>query len=225
MDDQKNTSEPNQAPVEPKDPEPTLPGAPQVNEGFQSSPPIIKAEPVETAPMAEPKLSVQPVAGPAIVPEEPRPASVPIEPMTVQTTPPMTSYQPPVQPVVVAPTLPTIPGESASEFQHRVIQSEQVKEVKQARRSYKLENAVGVLMGSIEASLAIRLAFKLLGAKPTNGFVNFLYQFTGVFANPFEGIFGANPMFGNFELDIGAIIGMIIYAVVGFGALKLVKLF
>lgn len=204
MDDQQTQTQPDSAPVTPIEPQ-ELPKP--VTPDVQSEPAVTTLTPTPT--------SFEPSRMASVAPETPH------------QIPPV--YQPPVVTPKVTSTpkviLPAQPGESASEFQHRVIQSEQVKEVKQARRSYKLENAVGVLMGSIEASLAIRLAFKLLGAKPTNGFVNFLYQFTGVFANPFEGIFGANPMFGSFELDIGAIIGMIIYATVGFGALKLVKLF
>jgi hypothetical protein len=124
-------------------------------------------------------------------------------------------------PQVVTP----VPAESASQVQQRIVQSEQMKEVKRVKRTFKLESAVGVLFGSIEAALAMRLIFKILGARATNAFVNVLYQFTGIFVGPFAGIFGGNPSFGRFELDVAAIIAMIVYAVIGFGALQLTKLF
>jgi hypothetical protein len=201
--------------------------------------------PQPNVPPADPlseKKPDQPNPPAAPAPETPaQPETTEPTPVTPQTTVPTQPITPvehqPAQPPVYQPTQPvappkpvvnavvTTPGESAGEFQNRVIQSEQVKEVKQARRTYKLENAVNVLFGAIEASLAVRLAFKLLGARTTSAFVDFLYDFTGVFAGPFEGIFGANPSFGSFELDLGAIIGMIIYGAVGFGVVKLVKVF
>jgi len=163
-----------------------------------------------------PKTTFQPAA-PSATPVQPPVTTQPIPQIQVQ---PQTVVSP-----VPATTVVHTPGESAGQVHQRIVQSEQLKEVKQIKRTYKLENAVGVLFGAVETSLAIRLAFKLLGAKATNAFVSVLYQFTGIFANPFDGIFGKNPGFGRFELDIAAIIAMVVFAVVGFGALQLTKLF
>ena len=161
--------------------------------------------------------------GEAPTPSSPPPPYQPPQPVqpVVQAPPQQTVVQAPT-PKVVAPAGPV---ESASEVQQRMVQSEQLQEVKRVKRTYKLENAVGVLFGGIEATLALRLIFKLFGAKPTNAFINLLYQFTGIFSSPFEGIFGGNPMFGRFELDIASIVGMVIFAILGFGALQLTKLF
>lgn len=178
----------------------------------------------ETPPAENPPPSPLPVEPPS----EPSPSN-PLQPKPTPSSPPVsppsTPPTPPSPPSPQVQTVTQVPGESASQVQERIIKDEQVKEVKSIRRSYKIENAVGVLFGAVEASLALRLVFKLFGAAPTNAFINFLYQFTGVFASPFEGIFGTNPMFGSFELDLASIIGMIIFAIIGFGALRLTKLF
>jgi hypothetical protein len=178
---------------------------------------------------------------------EPKPDPTPSEPSPLEPAPqaeptppepkPISSFPTPPPPQPPAPTVITSspartqtvvqagPIETPGEVQQRIVQDEQVKEVKRVRRTYRLENAVGVFFGLIEGVLAIRLVFKLLGAKATNAFVSLLYQFTGIFAGPFEGIFGGNPMFGRFELDLASVIAMIIYALVGFGALQLAKIF
>src|SRR5689334_10819537 len=44
------------------------------------------------------------------------------------------------------------------------------------------------IFGILEALLAIRLAFRLLGANPQNGFVDFIYGITAPFVQPFVGI-------------------------------------
>ncbi|MBN1263611.1 MAG: YggT family protein [Candidatus Pacebacteria bacterium] len=152
-------------------------------------------------------------------------------PPTVVSPPPApVTYQAPAMPTIISPMPPPTqtviqagPAETASEIQQRIVQDEQVKEVKRVRRGYKLENAVNVLFGMIEGALALRLIFKLLGAKDNNPFIALLYQFTGIFATPFDGIFGGNPSFGRFVLDIGSVIGMVVYALIGFGLLRLVK--
>lgn len=215
MDDQQNT------PVNEAGKMPDLAG--QIKEGGQ---PPVSFQPEESQSVMPGQLQERTSITP-----EPLPA-----PFLSETALPTQPDSPPAMPVQPVQPVPVIsvpqsqaviqgPGETASQVQQRITQSEQVKEVKRVRRTYKLESMVGVLFGMIEGSLAIRLAFKLLGAKATNAFVNLLYQFTGIFASPFDGIFGKNPMFGNFELDLASIIAMIIYALVGFGAIQLAKLF
>ncbi|MFC1790133.1 hypothetical protein ACFLZP_01460 [Patescibacteria group bacterium] len=196
-----------------------------VGPGQGSAPPPYQGQfsPRSSQPVSPLSGPVRPQsAGFQPVQQSPSPiAQTPLSPPPTVVAPPPTTVVSPPPPKVIS----TAPGETAGEVQTRIIQNEQSKEVKRVRRTYRLESAVGVLFGTIEASLAVRMAFKLLGAKGGNAFVNLLYQFTGIFANPFSGIFGGNPQFGNFELDLASVIAMIIYALVGFGALQLVKLF
>ncbi|HUW21307.1 MAG TPA: hypothetical protein VMW41_01430 [Candidatus Bathyarchaeia archaeon] len=180
------------------------------------------SSPVFDSQAASTDVSPQPPVFPQVPPQPPQ---QPVQ--VVASPPPQVHFQVPPQTVVASSpkVISPVPSESAGEFQDRVIKTEQMSEVKRVKRTYKLENAVGVLFGSVEASLAMRLIFKLLGASAGNAFVNILYQFTGIFANPFSGIFGGNPSFGRFELDLAAVIAMIVYAIVGYGALQLTKLF
>ena len=47
-----------------------------------------------------------------------------------------------------------------------------------------------VIGGLIETLIALRFAFRLLGANPVNGFVELVYNWSTPFVAPFSGIFG-----------------------------------
>ena len=44
--------------------------------------------------------------------------------------------------------------------------------------------------GAIEALVALRFVFRLVGANPANAFVDFIYEWSTPFVTPFSGIFG-----------------------------------
>lgn len=92
---------------------------------------------------------------------------------------------------------------------------------------FKLRKTVYLILGILEVLLAFRLVFKLLGANPT-GFVSFIYTITGVFLAPFIGIFG-NAVTAGIEtkavLEPANVIGMIVYAIVAAGIVKIIKIY
>lgn len=65
----------------------------------------------------------------------------------------------------------------------------------------------------IEIVLGLRVVFRLLEANRDNGFVHFIYRFSGPFVRPFEGIF-SNPTSNGAVLDTGALVAMVIYAII-----------
>ncbi len=91
----------------------------------------------------------------------------------------------------------------------------------------KTRHAIYYVLVVLEIMLAFRLLFKLLGANTASGFVSFLYTVTGIFAAPFYGIFtpystaglAAKSMF-----EPGTIIGMIVYGLVAWGIVYLLKI-
>lgn len=82
----------------------------------------------------------------------------------------------------------------------------------------------GIIFGTIEASLSLRLIFKLLGANPNNFFINALYKFTNPFVAPFIGIFNIDLSFASFSFDIPTIIAMVIYSLIGYALIWTARL-
>jgi preprotein translocase subunit SecF len=81
------------------------------------------------------------------------------------------------------------------------------------------------VLGLIEILLAFRFAFKLLGANPNSGFVDFIYTITGALLAPFVGIFRSGSTEGietQSVLEPATLIAMAVYAVLGWGIAKLI---
>ncbi len=90
-----------------------------------------------------------------------------------------------------------------------------------------LANAVWFLVGLMEFLLAFRLLLKLLGANPSSGFVSFVYTVTSGFTAPFRGIFSTPTTQGDITTSVfetGTLLAMVVYALVGWGVVKLVNL-
>ncbi|HEX9008700.1 MAG TPA: YggT family protein [Patescibacteria group bacterium] len=91
-----------------------------------------------------------------------------------------------------------------------------------------IEYLVYFIFGLIEILLAFRLVLKLLGAGTASGFVEFIYSITAIFVLPFIGIFPtavsqglSNPS----VLEPASIVGILVYAVVAWGVVALVRIF
>jgi len=91
----------------------------------------------------------------------------------------------------------------------------------------KARRIVYYILGVFEVLFAFRLVFKLLGANPHSAFVSFMYSVTQVFLYPFAGIFRPAVTEGietRSVLEPSTIIGMIVYALVAWGIVKLIKI-
>jgi uncharacterized protein YggT (Ycf19 family) len=78
------------------------------------------------------------------------------------------------------------------------------------------------ILNVIEIILALRLIFRLLGANPGNGLVNFLYTISAPLVAPFVGIF-RQPVVSGSVLEWSTVIAMIIYAVVAYLIVQLIR--
>src|SRR4051812_37893134 len=81
------------------------------------------------------------------------------------------------------------------------------------------------LFGILEALLALRFIFLLLGANSANGFVKLVYAITYPFVAPFYGIFGqvtAPDARGVAVFDFDTLVAMAVYAIVAWGIVRLV---
>ncbi len=88
----------------------------------------------------------------------------------------------------------------------------------------KSYNFIYYILGVLEVLLAFRLVLRLLGANPASGFVNFIYDLSGIFTKPFTAIFSRATTEGLETTSVfepETLIAMVVYALVAFGIVKL----
>jgi hypothetical protein len=123
-------------------------------------------------------------------------------------------YTDPVSGEVVqtgAPVAGAPAGYPSSVQDHRV--STYTDDPYRARRSraYRLQQAIYLVFGIIEALIAIRFVLEGLAANPNAGFAQFIYGITAFFMAPFVGLFGM-PHFGTSVFEWSALVAIVIYA-------------
>jgi uncharacterized protein YggT (Ycf19 family) len=87
--------------------------------------------------------------------------------------------------------------------------------------TFKLTQLIWLLLGLLEALLALRVLFKLIGVNAANPFANFIYNLSELFVAPFVSLIGA-PAAGGMVLEISSIIAMIVYLLVGWALERIV---
>jgi len=80
---------------------------------------------------------------------------------------------------------------------------------------------VSWIIGILEALLAFRLLFKFLGSDPGGAFVKFIYTYSDPLVTPFKGIIKTA---GTQGIEIITVIAMIVYALVGYGIIRLIEI-
>lgn len=85
---------------------------------------------------------------------------------------------------------------------------------------YRITNVIWTIIGFIEVLIGLRVLLRLIAANPGNPFVNFIYDLSGVFVNPFLGIVN-DPTSGNAVLEVNSLIAMLVYLLLGWGLVRL----
>lgn len=95
----------------------------------------------------------------------------------------------------------------------------------QGRRvtTFKATQFIWLLLGLLEAGIALRVLFKLIAVNPANPFAALLYKLTDLFVAPFASLVGA-PASSGMVLEISSIIAMIVYALIGWALERMVYL-
>jgi len=96
-----------------------------------------------------------------------------------------------------------------------------------ATKSETTEYLIYYIFGALEILLAFRLVLKILGASTSSAFVGFIYGLSGIFIMPFEGIFRRGVSEGletASVLEPATLVAIIVYAFVGWGIVKLVRI-
>jgi hypothetical protein len=101
----------------------------------------------------------------------------------------------------------------------RTTEHEQGREQRVA--TFKVTQLIWLLLGLLEAVLALRFVFKLIGVNAGNAFATLLYNVTNLFVAPFASLTGA-PAAGGMVLEISTIIAMIVYLLIAWALAKIV---
>jgi hypothetical protein len=87
--------------------------------------------------------------------------------------------------------------------------------------TFKATQMIWLLLGILEAVIALRVVFKLIGVNAANAFATFLYSVSGLFVAPFASLTGA-PAAGGMVLEISSVIAMIVYLLIGWALERIV---
>jgi YGGT family len=116
---------------------------------------------------------------------------------------------------------PILPGESSNG--HGKVSSAQSVVRRVPAYDYRMVRVVRYATAVLEVALVIRFFLRLLGASPDAAFTVLIYGLTYPFLVPFEGVFG-QPGQGAFVFDSAALVAMIVYPLVGWAAVGLIKI-
>jgi hypothetical protein len=87
--------------------------------------------------------------------------------------------------------------------------------------TFKATQLIWLLLGLLEAVLALRVVFKLIGVNAANSFATLLYNVTSLFLAPFASLTGA-PAAAGMVLEISTIIAMIVYLLIAWALERIV---
>ena len=104
----------------------------------------------------------------------------------------------------------------------RTTQSEEGRGQRYA--TFKATQLIWLLLTLLEAVLALRVVFKLIGVNAANPFATLLYGFTHFFVAPFASLTGA-PSAEGMVLEISTIIAMIVYLLIAWALERIVYVF
>lgn len=115
----------------------------------------------------------------------------------------------------------TIPesGEVVRKTTHAYEPSDDAKSMARIERFTVISNW---FVGAISALLAARFLLNLFGANPEAGFFRLIATLTQPLVAPFSALFGS-PTLGASMIDSASLVGLVVYPVVGYGIVKLIK--
>jgi hypothetical protein len=144
-----------------------------------------------------------------------------------QQAPPRYQYQPGVPPYQGQPGMPPYqqqPGvpytQPPEQYMAPPVQGvASVGQQKERRRKYGIAKFMDYLqwvLFALEMLFLLRFCLMLVGADPSNPFAQALYNFTGFFLAPFEGIVPSTPVGtkGIAVIEWSTLVGMAVYALV-----------
>jgi hypothetical protein len=87
--------------------------------------------------------------------------------------------------------------------------------------TFKATQLIWLILGILEALLALRFVLKLIAANPDSPISVFIYGFTSLFLWPFAGL-TATPSAGGMVLEFSTLIAMVIYGLIGWAIERII---
>ena len=100
--------------------------------------------------------------------------------------------------------------------------TEHVQGQEQRAATFKATQIIWLLLALLEASIALRVMFKLIAVNAANPFAALLYNVTHLFVAPFASLTSA-PAAGGMVLEISSIIAMIVYLLIAWALERIVN--
>lgn len=113
---------------------------------------------------------------------------------------------------------------SQDQVGNTTVERQTISESASAPTGIVAQRIVWYITGAILTLLLLRLVLQILGANQGNGFVDFIYALSGVFAAPFFGMFSYTPSYGASMFEPSTLVAILIYALLGWGIAKLFTL-
>ncbi len=105
----------------------------------------------------------------------------------------------------------------------QVTSSQREPEREQRIFTFKATQLIWLLLGILEALIALRIGLKLIGANPESLIVSMIYGFTYIFLFPFEGLINS-PSSGNLVIELSYMFAMVIYDLIAWAGERIVWL-
>lgn len=87
--------------------------------------------------------------------------------------------------------------------------------------TFKAAQMIWLLLGILEAMIALRIGLKLIAANPDSTIVALIYGFTNLFLFPFAGM-TVTPSAGGMVLELSSFFAMAIYALIAWAVERIV---
>jgi hypothetical protein len=87
--------------------------------------------------------------------------------------------------------------------------------------TFRITQVLWLLLGLLEAVIALRVVFRLIAVNAANPFAALLYNVTDFFVAPFANLTGA-PTSGGMVLEISSIIAMVVYLLIAWAIERIV---
>jgi hypothetical protein len=105
----------------------------------------------------------------------------------------------------------------------QVTSSQQEPERERRIFTFKASQLIWLLLGILEALIALRIGLRLIGANPDSPIVALIYGFTNLFLFPFTGLINS-PTAGNMVLELSSMFAMLIYGLIAWAVERVVWL-
>lgn len=77
----------------------------------------------------------------------------------------------------------------------------------------------------VEASIVMRVVLSILNANQSNTFVNWVYDISSIFIQPFEGVISNSIQIDNFTFELTPLVALVFYIILAFVLSELIKAF